>query len=144
MKCQNIQTVKVAIHYAYAWFVCVMRDLYAWCAIVCVMRNLQIKGRIANHQQTRVCILFAIRSFPVNKFSVHFQKKCKSLLNFLISANQFLYSDWRLLLSLVIFCWRFYRFESSSSTWLESPPLRPVKILQQFRRKHRPFLFYFS
>ncbi len=42
-----------------------MRDAY----------DLRIKGHIANHQQTRVYTLFAIRSFPVNKCSVHFQKK---------------------------------------------------------------------
>ncbi len=35
----------------------------------------QIKGRIANYQQTRAYTLFAVRSFPVNKFNVHFQKK---------------------------------------------------------------------
>ncbi len=38
-------------------------------------RDLQIKGRIVNHQQTRVYTLFAIRSFSVNKFSGRFQKK---------------------------------------------------------------------
>ncbi len=42
---------------------------------MCDARNSQIKGRIANHQQTRVYTLFAIRSFPVNKFSTIFQKK---------------------------------------------------------------------
>ncbi len=34
----------------------------------------RIKVRIANYQQTRLYTLFAIRSFLVNKFSVHFQK----------------------------------------------------------------------
>ncbi len=44
-------------------------------------RDLQIKGRIANHQQTRVYTLFAIRSFPINKFSIHFQESANG--NFL-------------------------------------------------------------
>ncbi len=57
--------VKVAVHYA--WCVICMRDAHSsW-----------IKGRIANHQQTRVYTLFTICSFPVNKFSVHFQKKAR-------------------------------------------------------------------
>ncbi len=38
---------------------------------------MQIEGRIVNHQQTRVYTLFAIRSFPVKKFSVYFQKKVR-------------------------------------------------------------------
>ncbi len=61
----TVVTRKVAIH-------------YAWCMICLrIVCNSQIKGRIANHQQTRVYTLFAIRSFPVNKFSMRFQKKCE-------------------------------------------------------------------
>ncbi len=50
------------------------------CAL-CMMRDvhdLRIKGRIMNHQQTWVYTLFAICSFPVNKFSVHFQKSANA------------------------------------------------------------------
>ncbi len=51
---------------------CVMCDLYAWCV------------RFANKRdrETRVYTLFAIRSFPVNKFSVHFQKSASANFSF--------------------------------------------------------------
>ncbi len=49
---------------------------YAWCVIcMCDVRDSRIKERIANHQQTRVYKLFAICSFPVNKFSVLSKKE---------------------------------------------------------------------
>ncbi len=41
------------------------------------------KDALRTISKTWVYTLFAIRSLPVNKFSVHFQKKCESLLNFL-------------------------------------------------------------
>ncbi len=44
--------------------------------------NSRIKGHIANHQQTQVYTLFAICSFPVNKFSVHFQKSANANFSF--------------------------------------------------------------
>ncbi len=37
---------------------------------------------ITNHQQTRVYTLFAIRSFPVNRFSLYFQKSANANFSF--------------------------------------------------------------
>ncbi len=41
--------------------------------VICMRdaRDSQMKERIANHQQTQVYTLFAIRSFTANKFSVY-------------------------------------------------------------------------
>ncbi len=69
-----MECLKVATHYARC--VICMRDA----------RDSQIKGHIANHQQTRVYTLFAIRSFKVNKFIVHFQKSVNT--NFFFGNEQ--------------------------------------------------------
>ncbi len=45
-------------------------------------RDSRIKGRITNHQLTRVYTLFAIRSFPVHKFSRNFQKSANAIFSF--------------------------------------------------------------
>ncbi len=45
-------------------------------------RDSRIKGPIESHQQARVYTLFAIRSFPVNKFSVHFRKSANANFSF--------------------------------------------------------------
>ncbi len=71
-----MNSVYLCTHLIYAQIVSL---LMRWVKVdtLCVMcdaRDSRIKGRIANHQQTRVYTLFAICSFPANKFSVHFQK----------------------------------------------------------------------
>ncbi len=63
------------IYNVYRWL-CVMCDLYAWCA------RFANKRVHSEPSQTRVFTLFAIRSFPVNKFSVHFQESVNANFSF--------------------------------------------------------------